>query len=340
MLPIRQTINALPSLNRTDKAVLIEVCQLAERSEQGWCTAKNDYLIEALASSLRTITRRLAVLEQRGVLVSEGEGKARRLKPTAALRNCYAAPTEDARQSAIANLANLASEPSQPSHFEPTNLATLGAEPSQSGQVEPSQPSHNASSNLATLGHEPSHFGSRVIGDQLDQIITSIPPTPEEWVEAQKKIADLEAENRQLKTKILELAPPVAATPHKPAPPRLTTYRDYDEAWPEQFAPLFDSAAYRAAWAQWGKYLDELGKPHRGHNHEKTDQAELGRMAAGSEQRAIDIITQTISAGWKRLIDHKPDDGGSSGKAKFGQAAPTPTRAGGSPSQAAAYRPR
>jgi hypothetical protein len=48
MLPIRQTLNALPGLKRTEKAVLIEVCQLAENSEPaGWCTAKNDYLVQA-----------------------------------------------------------------------------------------------------------------------------------------------------------------------------------------------------------------------------------------------------------------------------------------------------
>ncbi|MGI4862407.1 MAG: hypothetical protein ACRYFZ_00675 [Janthinobacterium lividum] len=217
MLPIRQTINALSCLNRTDKAVLIEVCQLAERGEQGWCTAKNDYLIEALASSLRTITRRLALLEERGLLLSQGEGKARKLSPSAGLRACYAGADETARQQAISNLANLATEPSQPSHFEPANLAKKSPEPSQSGEVGAIEPSHNASSNLATLGAEHSHFGSRVYGDQFNQVITSSPPTPSEWVEAQKKIADLEAENLQLKADLLKLVPPVAATPQKSA---------------------------------------------------------------------------------------------------------------------------
>ncbi|WP_208131779.1 MULTISPECIES: hypothetical protein [unclassified Hymenobacter] len=139
----------------------------------------------------------------------------------------------------------------------------------------------------------------------------------------------------------MKLAPPVAASPQRAAAPqRLTTYRDYDGAWPEQFRPLFDSAGFLAAWALWGKYLAELGKPHRGHSHEQTDLAELGRMAAGSEPRAIEIITQSISAGWKRLIDHKPDASAATGKPRPGQTAPTPTRAGGSPSQAATYRPR
>ena len=352
MLPIRQILNALPTsiLNRTPKAVLIEVCRLAELNPQGWCTAKNDYLIECLGGTERTMSRTLTLLEARGLLQSQGKGKARRMAPTAALRTCYAGADEAIRHAALMalNLDKSGHEPrqNQPDNLDisapnlDTNLDKTGTEPSQNDGVEADQPRQKWSPNLDKSGHEPRQNWSRVYGDQFNQVITSTPPTPSEWAGAQKKIADLEAENLQLKAEILRLVPPVAATPQKPAaPPRLTTYRDYDGTWPEQFAPLFDSDPYRAAWAQWGKYLDELGKPHRGHNHEKTDQAELGRMAAGSEQRAIDIITQSISAGWKRLIDHKPDTG-SAGKPRFGQPAPAPTRAGGSPSQAAAYRPR
>jgi hypothetical protein len=342
MLPIRQILNALPTsvLNRTPKAVLIEVCRLAELDPQGWCKALNPYLIECLGGTERTMSRTLTLLIKRDLLVSKGEGKARRLAPTALLRACYAGADEAARRAALAAL-NLDKSGHEPRQNEPTNLDKTGAEPSQNDGVEADEPRQKWSANLDKSGTQPRQNGSRVYGDQEDQVKTSTPPTPSEWAGAQKKIADLEAENAKLKAKILELVPPVAATPQKPAPaspPRLTTYRDYDGAWPEQFAPLFQSPAYLAAWAQWGKYLDELGKPHRGHNHEKTDQAELGRMAAGSEARAIEIITQSISAGWKRLIDHKPTD--SPGKPKFGQPVPPPARAGGSPSQAAAYRPR
>lgn len=352
MLPIRQILNALPTsaLNRTAKAVLIEVCRLAELDAQGWCTALNPYLVTCLGGTERTMTRALTLLEQRGLLLSKGQGKARRLAPTPALRACYAGADEAIRQAALAalNLDKSGHEPRQTGSSNLDNLANnldkTGAEPRQSDGVEAAQPRQNGSTNLDKSGAQPRQNGSRVYGDQFNQDSTSTPPTPEEWVSEraafEKKIGDLENENRQLKAKILELVPPVAATPQKPAsPPRLTTYRDYDGAWPEQFAPLFDSDAYRTSWAQWGKYLDELGKPHRGHNHEKTDQAELGRMAAGSESRAIEIITLSISAGWKRLIDHKPA-ADSPGKPKFSQPAPLPARAGGSPSQAAAYRPR
>jgi hypothetical protein len=339
MLPIRQTINALPGLKRTEKAVLIEVCQLAENSEPaGWCTAKNDYLVQALGGTERTMSRTITALESRGLLLSKGQGKARKLGASPTLRACYAGADEATRRAAIATL-NLDKSGHQPRQIEPTNLDNSSAnldknspEPRQNDEVEAAEPRQIGSTNLDKSGHQPRQNGSRVYGDQQYQQVTSTPPTPKEWESEraafQKKIGELETENRQLKAKILELVPPVAATPQKPAPIsplRLTTYRDYDGAWPEQFAPLFDSEAYRTSWAQWGKYLDELGKPHRGHNHEKTDQAELGRMAAGSEARAIEIITLSISAGWKRLIDHKPEAG--SGKPRFGQPPATPTQA-------------
>jgi DNA-binding transcriptional ArsR family regulator len=105
MLPIRQTLNALPGLKRTEKAVLIEVCQLAENSEPaGWCTAKNDYLVQALGGTERTMSRTLTALEGRGLLVSKGQGKARKLSPSPTLRACYAGADDAARRAAVATL--------------------------------------------------------------------------------------------------------------------------------------------------------------------------------------------------------------------------------------------
>jgi hypothetical protein len=224
MLPIRQTLNALPSLKRTEKAVLIEVCQLAENSEPaGWCTAKNDYLVQALGGTERTMTRTIAALEARGLLLSKGAGKARKLAPTPALRACYAGAEEADRRTALAVL-NLDKKGAEPRQIAPANLDNSGTnldknspEPSQNGEVEPAQPRQNGSTNLDKSGHQPRQNGSRVYGDQQYQQVTSTPPTPEEWVGAQKKIADLERENASLKAKILELVPPVAAPPQKPA---------------------------------------------------------------------------------------------------------------------------
>jgi hypothetical protein len=222
MLPIRQTLNALPTsaLNRTAKAVLIEVCRLAELDAQGWCTALNPYLVTCLGGTERTMTRALTLLEQRGLLVSKGQGKARRLAPTPTLRACYAGADEAARHAALVAL-NLDKSGAQPRQNEPTNLDISGTnldktapEPRQSDEVEADQPRQKWSTNLDKSGAQPRQNGSRVIGDQLNQVITSSPPTPEEWAEAQKKIADLEFQVAQLTAENLRLVPPGAGPPH------------------------------------------------------------------------------------------------------------------------------
>jgi DNA-binding MarR family transcriptional regulator len=331
MLPIRQHLLTLTCLKGNAKMVLIEVCELAENGKQGGCFVSNATLARDLGISLKTATRMVASLEAAGLLtasINKAQGNRRYLSPTPAVRACYVGGTSAQQLAAAAELTIVKSEPE-------TDLTIVN-----------SDPDYSQNGPLTIVKNDPdySQNASRVYGDDHDDQVTTKddhPLTPSERVGFQKKIADLEFENAQLKAKILEIGPPVAAPPHKPvAPPRLTTYRNYDGPWPEQFAPLFESLSFLNAWAQWGKYLAELGKPHRGHNHEQTDLAELGRMAAGSEPRAIEIITQSISAGWKRLIDHKPEANGSATKSRFGQTVPTPTRAGGSPSQAATYRPR
>jgi hypothetical protein len=83
------------------------------------------------------------------------------------------------------------------------------------------------------------------------------------------------------------------------------TYRDFDQPWPPQLRPPFDSPAFRAAWADWGKYLAEIGKPHGGEISEQKDLDELSRKAGGDEARALEIINMAISRRWKALIDHK-----------------------------------
>jgi DNA-binding MarR family transcriptional regulator len=296
MLPIRQHLLTLTCLKGNAKMVLIEVCELAENGKQGGCFVSNATLAKDLGISLKTATRMVASLESAGLLtatINKAQGNRRYLSPTPAVRACYVGGTAAQQLAAAAELTIVKSEPE-------TDLTIVN-----------SDPDYSQNGPLTIVRNDPdySQNASRVYGDDhYDQVTTKDdhPLTPSERADFQKKIADLESENASLKAKLLKLVPPQGPQPPAPAP-RLTTYRDYDGAWPEQFKPLFDTDAFRAAWSQWGKYLDELGKPHRGLNHEKTDLAELGRMAAGSEPRAIAIITQSISAGWKRLIDHKPE---------------------------------
>jgi hypothetical protein len=117
------------------------------------------------------MSRTLTALESRGLLVSKGQGKARKLAPSPMLRACYAGADDAARRAAVATL-NLDKNGHQPRQNEPTNLDKKGPEPRQSGEVDADQPRQN---------------GSRVIGDQYYQQFTSTPPTPEEWERAQKK---------------------------------------------------------------------------------------------------------------------------------------------------------
>lgn len=96
--------------------------------------------------------------------------------------------------------------------------------------------------------------------------------------------------------------PPVARPPHSPEARRAGTYRDYDaEGWPEQLHPPFETPAFHAAWAKWGKYLAEIGKPHRGDISEDENLLELRQLANGNHEMALTIISKSISAGWKSL---------------------------------------
>jgi len=89
MLPIRQNINRLTSLNRTLRAVLIEVVELAENGKQKAFTGSNDYLSERIGGTVRTITRALSELQRLDLVVSTGATKLRRIQPALSLRFCY-----------------------------------------------------------------------------------------------------------------------------------------------------------------------------------------------------------------------------------------------------------
>jgi len=319
MLPIRQTILALPQLGGTSKAVLIEVCQLAEAAG-GWCRATNPYLATALGSTERTITRQLTTLEARGLLQAPGAGKARRLAPTPALRACYLAETEAARATALAtlNLANLDT-------FDAANLDTNGAQPRQSGEVGEVQtasnldtfgaePRHNGSANLDTIGAQPRHNGSRVLGDQQDHQLDQQHPlgAGERW-ELQKKIGDLQAEVQHLRAQLARKAPPVAGRP--PA-----GYRDFEGAWPDNLTPPFEPPAFRAAWATYAHYAAEIGKPF-GPVSEQQALSELGRFAAGDMQRALRILAHNITQRYRTLTN---DDGTQSARKPSGPSSGSP----------------
>ncbi|MDF7810777.1 hypothetical protein [Hymenobacter sp. YC55] len=89
MLPIRQNLNRLTSLNRTQRAVLIEVVTMAENGKHKAFTTGNNHLVECIGGTVRTISRTLAVLERFGLIASTGATKLRRITPAERLRACY-----------------------------------------------------------------------------------------------------------------------------------------------------------------------------------------------------------------------------------------------------------
>jgi hypothetical protein len=89
MLPIRQQLNKLGSLNRTQRVILIEICELAENGGYGVCTASNEHFMERIVTSDRTTSRTLGELERAGLIQSNGATNRRQLRPTPLAKMCY-----------------------------------------------------------------------------------------------------------------------------------------------------------------------------------------------------------------------------------------------------------
>jgi Helix-turn-helix domain len=167
-LPIRQTLNLLP-ISRTHRAVLIEVCELAEQ-KHGACTASNGYLGQRLLASERTVSRVLCELVSAGLLCCEGEGRARRLVASDGLSACYSEGQnlDKLARLNLDNLDNLDKKPRQSSQNgevgEVMNLDNL--------DKNADKPSQVAHTNLANRGSQPSQVASRVLGDDHDDQLT------------------------------------------------------------------------------------------------------------------------------------------------------------------------
>lgn len=202
----------MPGLSRTHKAVLNQVCGLAENGQRKQCDATNPYLATRLRpASERTISRTLADLHTRGLLLIEGQGKARRMWPVEALRACYLTAVEAEQEQAIRVLSALANLDRNLDKTGPnldTNLDKMGAEPSQNGEVEPDQPRQNGYPNLDTFGHQPRQNGSRVYRDeQYEQLKVEVEALRSAAAADQKKIEQLEYDNRQLRASVLAQRP-------------------------------------------------------------------------------------------------------------------------------------
>lgn len=95
-LPIRQNLDVLAGLNRTQRAVLTLVVELAENGGKGYCDATNAYLCQRTQATARTVTRTLAELQRLSLLASGGHTTRRQITATDTLRPCYASASKEA----------------------------------------------------------------------------------------------------------------------------------------------------------------------------------------------------------------------------------------------------
>jgi DNA-binding MarR family transcriptional regulator len=288
MLPIRQNLLTLTCLKSTAKAVLVEVCELAENGGKGACYASNTTLAQSLGLSKPTVVRMVTILEEGGLLSSEvvkSQGNRRYLRPTPRLRACYLGGTE-AQQLAAASLLTIVKNEVDYSQKEGVTIVKNEADYSQNS--------------------------SRVLGDDQNDHSTTTHDQPlaaSEREGYQKKIGELEAEVASLKAQLARKAsPPVA-----PPPPRFG-YRDFCADWPEQLRPPFRSPEFREAWAKWAAYRFEIGKTFGGNISEQADLDKLSKLASGDEAKALKIISDTISSNWKNLTYDEPHRNNSTGQ--------------------------
>jgi DNA-binding MarR family transcriptional regulator len=197
MLPIRQHLLTLTCLKSTAKAVLIEVCELAENGGKGSCFASNPTLAESLGISLKTLTRKIEELEAAGLLtrlVVKAEANRRYLRPTPLLRACYAGGTEA----------------QQLSHAAELTIVRNAEDPEVTIVKSDRDYSQNCPVTIVKSDRDYSQNGSRVIGDdQYDQVDDQHdqPLRPSERAVFEKKIGDLQAQVNHLKAQLATSLP-------------------------------------------------------------------------------------------------------------------------------------
>ena len=67
----------------------------------------------------------------------------------------------------------------------------------------------------------------------------------------------------------------------------------------------FDSEAFVETWVLWLAYRKEIKAPLRGTISEQAQLKKVSRLASGSEEVAVAIITQSIENGWRGLFTLK-----------------------------------
>ncbi|WP_185816926.1 helix-turn-helix domain-containing protein [Hymenobacter metallilatus] len=258
MLPIRQNLNQLTGINRTYKAVLIEVCELVENGKQGKCSAQNEYFAERLSASLRTISRTITGLEEAGLLTSSGATNKRVLLPSAGLRACYAGTDTTAAIQALSS-ALLDARSEEPT-IDKTIAKTIDT-PAKMAIAKPDPTIDNRGTTIANRGSNYSQTGSRVYrDDQYEQNEEEV-ALRSALVAAQKKIGELTAqleertrERNALRNSLAAVRPAssVASASHTrggaATDPHKVPLAESKHITPEGFARIAEALGYQAAY--------------------------------------------------------------------------------------------
>lgn len=282
MHPIRQQLNQLTSLNRTHKAILIEVCELAENGNKGACTATNPYLATRLGASKRTVSRTVVDLDALGLLEALGMGKSRTLRPSSGLRSCYVG---DKNTCAI-NLDNLDKQLRQPRQNgeigEVANLDKMG-----------SQPRQNRYPNLDKIGSQPSQNGSRVYRDDQDDHKTTIDEQAKELASLRAALAAAQSDLALMTADRDRLAEEVT-TLKAQRPASHTRAR----AAAELVFPEWATDSFRADWQEWVAYRQTKRDKLKPASLQKM----LDKLSAFDEAYCKILFDKAISSGYTGLV--------------------------------------
>lgn len=283
-LPIARRLTARTDIKSADKPLLIEVCNLFHNGGRGVCDATNRHLSDQMGEAKETISRRLTRLKDAGwLLIDEHQaaGNARTIAPTRKCLACYLPDSElplltDSSRP-LDQLVNtpLLTETGVPLDQKPCPLLTVYG-----GALD-----HLSDTLLIVLELSINYQ------NKLSEITRANEAADAALLLAEKKIASLEKENSELKSK-------------KNSALAFQSY-DPNDINPALILP-FDTDEFRGMWATYRQYRYEQKLPvFTGGMQEQEALRHLSNLANGSEAMAAEIISHTIRNSYKNL--YKPD---------------------------------